>query len=54
MKLSTREKKLIRNMLLAKGMYKTTEIPLDAKVWEPYMSVLLKKINDELIEEDEY
>lgn len=48
MRLNTQELEFIRNQLLAKRVYRDTEIPLGSTVWEPYMEQLLTKVNNEL------
>lgn len=48
MRLSSKEMVLIRNYLKSREMFKDTDVPCNATVWEPYMQTLLTKINDEL------
>lgn len=48
MRLSYKEMVLIRNYLKSREMFKDTDVPCNATIWEPYMQTLLTKINDEL------
>ena len=48
MRLSIKEMVLIRNYLRSRKAFEHTNVPLSATVWEPYMSTLLQKIEDEL------
>ena len=48
MRLTERELSWVRQNLLAQRMYKNTNIPLRATVWEPWKESFLKKITDEL------
>ena len=41
----------IRNHLLVSRMYRTTEVPHGAVIWEDWMNDFLKKINDQLDEQ---
>lgn len=47
MNLNEQERRLLRQFLLARRSYRTTEIPLGAQSWEPWMEDLLRKIEDE-------
>ena len=49
MRLTIKEMVLIRNYLRARKAYETTDLPCGASpLWEPYMSTLLQKLEDEL------
>jgi hypothetical protein len=48
MKLSKKELEWVRTNLISRRMYRHTNVPLRATVWEPWMEVFFKKINDEL------
>ena len=48
MRLSKKELEWVRNGLLAARMYRNTNIPLKAVIWETWKEDFLKKINDEL------
>jgi len=48
MRLSVKEMVLIRNYLRSRKAYEHSNVPLSATIWEPYMSTLLQKIEDEL------
>ena len=49
MRLTDRELKLFLGALKAKRMYRGMDIPLGAKVWEPWMEDTIRKIEDELL-----
>lgn len=48
MRLSTKELEWVRSNLLAARAYRGTDVPLGAKIWEPWKEVFLQKITDEL------
>ena len=48
MKLSRRELQWVQANLISRRMYRNTNVPLRATVWEPWMEAFFKKINDEL------
>ena len=48
MRLTERELDWVRQNLLAQRVYKDTNIPLRATVWESWKESFLKKITDEL------
>ncbi len=48
MRLTERELDRVRQNLLAQRMYRNTNIPLRANIWEPWKESFLQKITDEL------
>ena len=48
MKLTTNELTLFRNILLSRRALATSELPGQARVWEPWMESTLRKVTDEL------
>ena len=48
MRLTERELSWVRQNLLTQRMYKNSNIPLRANIWEPWKESFLKKITDEL------
>ena len=48
MKLTERELSWVRQNLLTQRMYRHTNVPLRATIWEPWKENFLKKITDEL------
>ena len=44
--LTERELEMVHNTLLAKRVYRNTDIPHGTKVWEPWMEPFLHKIED--------
>jgi len=48
MRLTEKELKMFRNILLARRAYRDTEVPLGARIWEPWMEGTLAKLTDEL------
>ena len=48
MRLTEKELKMFRNTLLARRIYRDTEVPLGARIWEPWMEGTLSKLTDEL------
>ena len=48
MHLDDHELRFIRRVLLARRMYRNTELPLNAKSWEGWMQPLLDRIDTEI------
>ena len=48
MRLTKNELKMFRNILLARRAYRDSDIPLGARIWEPWMEGTLTKLTDEL------
>ena len=48
MRLSRQELRWVQQNLITQRMYRNTNIPCRAVIWEPWKEAFFKKINDEL------